>query len=353
MNGRTTELRGDLLKGQVIPATPLALNEKRAWSERDQRALVRYYLDAGAGGIAVGVHTTQFEIRKKKHGLLRPVLELVSEEIEARRAERKRPVVKVAGVCGQLQQAFGEAQLAAELGYDAGLLSTRGLDDFTEKEIVEHCRIIAKVIPLIGFYLQASIGGRTLSYDFWRRFVDIPEVVAIKVAAFNRYHTWEVVRAVLESGREDVALYTGNDDNIIMDLLTPQTYLVDGERQRRYFSGGLLGQWAVGTRRAVKMLEAIKVERRKLSVNRVWLERNIALTDINAAIFDAANGFAGCVPGVMEVLRRQGLLPSILCLDPEETLSLGQARELDRVSEAYPDFWDDRFVRENLERWLS
>lgn len=338
-----------------MPACPLPLDAEGRWSERHHRALVRYYVEAGAGGIAVGVHTTQFEIREPEHGLMRPVLELVAAELGALAGGGKgeEPIVKIAGICGRLKQAFAEAQMAAELGYEAGLLSMGELHDLTEKEVIEHCRIIAKVIPVVGFYLQPTIGGRVFSYRFWRRFVEIPEVVAIKMAPFNRYQTWDVVRAVLESGRDEVALYTGNDDNIINDLLTPFRYRVNGEVRRRFVDGGLLGQWAVGTKRAVEMLKAIREERTKELIDPVWLERNVALTDANGVMFDAANDFAGCIPGIMEVLRRQGLVPSNRCLSPDVVLSPGQAAELDRIEEAYPFLHDNEFVRENLDRWLA
>ncbi len=350
---KSKDLREHLLAGQVIPACPLPLDSDRAWSPPHQRALLHYYFEAGARGIAVGVHATQFAIRDPKHDLLKPVLELASEVVGELTRSKGEPVVMIAGVCGRLKQAFAEAQLASGFGYDTGLLSMSELKDLTEKEIIEHCRIIAKVIPLFGFYLQPAVGGRVFSYDFWRRFVEIPEVVGIKIAPFNRYRTWDVVRAVLESGRDDIALYTGNDDNIIVDLLTPFSHQVNGNRKRRFMSGGLLGQWGIWTQSAVDLLERVKRARGHETMDASWLEENAALTDANAAVFDAANHFSGCIPGIMEVLRRQGLAPSNLCLNPTEILSPGQADELDRVIASYPELADDEFIEENLHRWLG
>jgi dihydrodipicolinate synthase/N-acetylneuraminate lyase len=337
--------RQHLRDGQVIPASPLALDEQGMWSERYQRALTRYYLESGAGGIAVGVHTTQFAIRD--HGLLEPVLRLVAETIAAECARQPRDVVQVAGLCGETAQAVGEAEQAAALGYHTGLLSTAAVKHWSEPGILEHCRRVAEVMPVFGFYLQPAVGGRVFSYQFWRAFCEIENVVAIKIAAFNRYQTIDVVRAVVESGREDIALYTGNDDNIIVDLLTPFPFQQGG----RWFAGGLLGQWAVWTRAAVEMLEMIKRVRREPAIAIDWLAENARLTDANAAIFDVAHDFAGCIPGVHEVLRRQGLLPSVRCLDPQEVLSPGQSEEISRVSAVQSS--EDQFVAANLPRWLA
>jgi len=337
-----TDFRRLLLAGQVIPALPLALNGSRRWDQRSQRALVRYYLEAGAGALAVGVHSTQFAIRQPKVGLYRPILELSAE------LARPSGAGLIAGVIGKTRQAVGEASLARALGYDAALLGLGAWTGASDQTVLRHCRRVAKEIPLIGFYLQEAAGGRVLSYEFWREFAEIPEVVAIKIAPFNRYRTFDVVRAVLESGRNDIALYTGNDDNIIADLLTRFTV---GERSR-FIDGGLLGQWGVGTQQAVKLLRAVQ-KARAGKIDPVWLERNAALTDANAAVFDAAHGFAGCIPGIHEVLRRQGLLRSIACLDPKETLSPGQAKELSRIVLAYPWLSDDQFVAANLDRWRS
>ena len=346
--------RQSLNRGVVIPACPLALDAERRWDQRRQRALFRYYLDAGAGGLAVGVHTTQFAIRDPRHGLFRPVLELASAVIDASAANRAEPVVKIAGVCGQTAQAVTEAEFARDCGYDAALLSLAALKDASEDALVAHCRRIAEILPVFGFYLLPSIGGRLLPYAFWRRFAEIENVAAIKIAPFNRYQTLDVVRAVVEAGRDDIALYTGNDDNILPDLITPFAFEHGGRRHERRIVGGLLGQWAVGTRQAVKLLaECRRVAESGEAIPAELLRLGVALTDVNAAIFDAAHNFAGCIAGVHEVLRRGGLLAGVWCLDPHETLSPGQAREIDRVCAAYPDLFDDEFVRENLERWLS
>lgn len=329
-----------LRAGQVIPAHPLALDAARRLDERRQRGLTRYYIEAGAGGIAVGVHTTQFAIRDSAIGLYRPVLELVAEEARAAPGTASRPFALIAGVCGHTPQAHAEAELAASLGYHAGLLSLGDWRTETEAAMIEHCRAIAEVIPLFGFYLQPAVGGRVLSYDFWRRFSEIPNVWAIKIAPFNRYQTFDVVRAVVETGREDIALYTGNDDNIVADLLTPYPIDVGGTTVRRWIDGGLLGQWAVWTRAAVKLLEHIKRARESGSIDSSLLSLGAALTDANAAVFDAANAFRGCIPGIHEVLRRNGLLDGIWCLDPSETLSPRQGENITRVSRSYPELTD-------------
>lgn len=349
-NMDTESLRGRLLEGLVIPACPLPLNENRSWSEQHQRALARYYIASQAGGIAVGVHTTQFNIRDPKIGLLEPVLELMSEEIDA---VDQNPLVKVAGICGQENQAVKEAETASRLGYHAGLLSLAALKGQAESAVIDHCRAISQIIPVIGFYLQPAVGGQVLSHRFWRQFAEIPNVVAIKIAPFDRYKTWDVVRAIIETGRNDIAMYTGNDDNIIIDLLTCFEGSVNGQRQQRFFNGGLLGQWAVWTSGAVKMLNQIKADRTQPQMPARWLTENIALTDANASIFDSANDFKGCIAGIMEVLRRVGLSPSAKCLDPRENLSPGQAEELDRVMAAYPHLTDDEFVAGNLAVWLK
>lgn len=341
-------LKQRLLEGIVIPACPLALDDDGRWSERHQGAVLDYYRDAGAGGIAVGVHTTQFEIREPRHGLFEPVLEFASKRVGSATQEG---MIRVAGICGGTAQAMREAEVAQGFGYDAGLLSLAAWKEGSEVAIVGHCREVAEVMPVIGFYLQPAVGGRDLSYRFWREFSEIENVVAIKIAAFNRYRTLDVVRAVVDAGRRDIALYTGNDDHIIGDLLTPFVFSEDAEP--RWFSGGLLGQWTVWTERAVALLEEIKTARRGETLSPKWLTRNAQLTDANAAVFDAANGFAGCIPGINEVLRRQGLLPSSRCLNPAEVLSPGQAAELDRVVAAYPWLVDDEFVRQNQERWLT
>lgn len=346
------QLREHLLAGQVIPAHPLALTPERKLDERYQRALTRYYIAAGAGGVAVGVHTTQFAIRDPQHGLLKPVLTLASETVDEALKSSPRPFVKVAGIVGRTQQAVVEAELARSLGYDAGLLSLSAFKEATTDEMLAHCRAVAEVIPLFGFYLQPAAGGRLLPYAFWRQFVEIPQVVAIKIAPFNRYQTIDVVRAVAESGRSDIALYTGNDDNILLDLLTAWRFMVDGKPVERRIVGGLLGHWAVWTKRAVELLEGIHAARGMSQIDTGWLTRAVAVTDVNAALFDAANGFAGCVAGIHEVLRRQGLMRGIWCLDPNEGLSPGQAEEIDRVIRAYPELTDDEFVQAHRDEWL-
>ena len=348
-------LRSHLLAGQVIPAHPLALTAARTLDERRQRALTRYYADAGAGGVAVGVHTTQFAIRDSQVGLYRPVLELAAETARAWVGDA-RPFALIAGLVGDTAQAVREAELARTLGYDAGLLSLGAWRDADEQALVAHCRTVAETIPLFGFYLQPAVGGRELSYRFWRELAEVEGLVAVKIAPFDRYRTLDVVRAVADAGRDDVALYTGNDDTIVSDLLTPFA-VTDG--RVCFIVGGLLGQWAVWTRRAVELLDRVKAVRAGLAddgegpIDARWLREAAALTDANGAIFDARHRFAGCIPGIHEVLRRQGLLAGIWCLDSHERLSLGQPEELDRVTREYPWLTDDEFVREGLERWMA
>ena len=344
-------LRAHLLAGQVIPAHPLALTAARTLDERRQRALTRYYVAAGAGGIAVGVHTTQFAIRE--HGLYEPVLALAAETADRVLADTPFAFVKVAGVVGKTRQAVREAETARRLGYDCALLSLAGAKDVKEELLVSHCRAVADVIPLVGFYLQPAVGGRPLAYSFWRALAEIPGLVAIKIAPFDRYATLDVVRAIADAGRDDVALYTGNDDNIVLDLITPYEFNVDGILVERRIVGGLLGHWAVWTKRAVELLKECKAATKAYAIPAELLRKNVQVTDANAAFFDAANGFAGCIAGIHEVLRRQGLLEGIWCLDPDETLGPGQAGEIDRVCRAYPHLTDDEFVREHVDRWLS
>lgn len=342
-----------LRRGVVIPASPLALNAQRRWDERRQRALWRYYSAAGAGGIAVGVHTTQFAIRDPQIGLFRPLLELAREEFDRADAMRREPLVRIAGICGDTRQAVSEAELARDLGFHAGLLSLSALKNADDDGLIAHCRRVAEVIPLMGFYLQPAVGGRVLSYRFWRRFAEIEKVVAIKIAPFNRYQTLDVVRAIAEAGREDIALYTGNDDNIVLDLLTPYRFTVGDRKVERRIVGGLLGHWAVWTKRAVELLERCHAAAREETVPADLLRLAVEVTDCNAAFFDAANGFRGCIAGIHEVLRRQGLLEGIWCLDPDETLSPGQMEEIERVIRNYPHLNDDAFVAEHLHEWLS
>lgn len=352
----TAQTRADstnlkLLKtGLVIPAHPLALTPERKLDERRQRALTRYYIASGAGGIAVGVHTTQFAIRDPSVGLFQPVLELAAQTAR----ESDRPLVLIAGVCGKTAQAVQEAGLAASLGYHAGLLSLAALKEASVDELIDHARAVADVLPLVGFYLQPAVGGRLLSYEFWRRFAEIENVVAIKIAPFNRYQTLDVLRAVADSGREgEITLYTGNDDNIIPDLLTPFV-LGAGERPVRLrIVGGLLGQWAVWTQKAVELLRGVQsLGASGDQISPDWLTLGAELTDANSAIFDAAHAFQGCIPGIHEVLRRQGLLDNLITLDPDERLSPGQAEEIDRVCRAYPHLTDDAFVKAHKDAWL-
>jgi dihydrodipicolinate synthase/N-acetylneuraminate lyase len=346
-------LRSHLLAGQAIPAHPLALDVQGRFDERHQRALTRYYIAAGTGGIAVGVHSTQFEIRDAKHGLFKPVLELAAETAAAELRSAPRDYALIAGICGKTAQAVAEAELARSLGYHAGLVSMAAYRAESESEILAHVATAAKIIPVVGFYLQPAVGGRVFSYGFWRQFAEIPEVVAIKIAPFNRYQTIDVVRAVAASGREDIALYTGNDDTIVADLLMPFSFDFDGRTVTRRIVGGLLGHWGVWTHAAVRLLRDARRATVSGSFDSSWLARAAVVTDMNASLFDAANAFQGCIPGILEILRRQGLVASARCLNPDERLSPGQAEELTRVCAAYPDLLDDAFVAENLDRWLS
>ncbi|PKO18154.1 dihydrodipicolinate synthase family protein [candidate division BRC1 bacterium HGW-BRC1-1] len=345
----------DLLKqGIAIPASPLALTPDRKHDPAAQRTLYRYYAAAGAGGIAVGVHTTQFEIRDPEVALFEPVLEFAAQELRRLEQEHQRVIVRVAGVCGDTPQAIAEAALSRSLGYDAVLLSLAAMKDASVDELISHCQAVGEVMPLIGFYLQPAVGGRALPYEFWRRFAALPSVVAIKMAPFNRYQTIDVMRGVADSGRaHEVTLYTGNDDNILVDLLTPYTFPTnDGGEITLRIRGGLLGQFCVWTKTAVEILHEIHQlvdSGRPVPVE--WLRKNVALTDANAVIFDVAHNFAGCIPGIHEVLHRQGLMLNILCLNPDETLSPGQGEELDRICRSYPFLTDDVFVAAHLAEW--
>jgi len=345
------DLRAHLLAGQVLPAHPLALDARRRLDERRQRALTRYYLAAGAGGLAVGVHTTQFAIREPQHGLYAPVLELAAETA---RAEATRPLALIAGICGRTEQAVREAETARSLGYHAGLLSLGAMAAEPDEVVLTHCRAVAQVLPVVGFYLQPAVGGRPFAYRFWRRFFEIEAIVAVKIAPFNRYQTVDVVRAAIAAGREDVALYTGNDDSIVTDLLTEWRFADEAGRPvTRRIVGGLLGHWAAWTRRAVELLQEVKETRTHgACLDPGWLTRAAQVTDANAALFDAAHGFRGCIAGIHEVLRRQGLLEGIWCLDPNEGLSAGQAEAIERVCRAYPEQTDDAFVAAHLDEWL-
>jgi len=347
------EISEMLHKGVVIPALPLALNQNRKLDDRRQRALLRYYLDAGAGGIAVAVHTTQFEIRNPEIHLFEPVLQIAREEFDRFEEKEGLPVIRIAGVIGQRDQASREARLALSLGYHACLLSLSAFPEASNQVLLEHCRAIADIIPVMGFYLQPAVGGRVLDVDFWREFAQIEHVIALKIAPFNRYQTLDVVRGVIESGRaEEIALYTGNDDNILADLLTEFEFRVGSEVIRKRIVGGLLGHWSVWTQSAVNLLKEIQDGTLKGDIQQ-QLRLGMQITDSNAAFFDAANNFKGCIVGLHEVLRRQGLLEGVWTLDEGTCLTPGQKDEIDRVYKAYPELNDDQFVAENLQKWLS
>ena len=336
-----SEIAALLRRGTVIPAHPLALDSRRRLDERRQRALTRYYLDAGSGGLAVGVHATQFAIREA--GLYEPVLRIAAEEA-------KRPVVMIAGLAGKTHPAKKEAQVARALGYHCGMLSLGAMRGASIDELVEHCGAVADEIPLIGFYLQTAVGGIALPMEFWRRFAAIDNVVAIKIAPFDRYRTLDVVRGVVAARAEErVTLYTGNDDHIVLDLAVPFAVKRDSEEVRVRIRGGLLGHWSVWTKTAVALLK--RIQQGKVDDDLLALDARV--TDCNSAFFDVAHNFAGCIPGCHEVLRRQGLLEGTWCLDPKEKLSPGQAEEIDRVYREHGDLADDAFVRANLEKWLS
>lgn len=343
-------IRTTLQRGTVIPAHPLALDPDRRLDERHQRALTRYYLAAGAGGVAVGVHTTQFPIHDPRVGLYGPVLELAAE---VGRECRDRTPIMVAGLIGPTSQAAAEARQAVDLGFHAGLLSLGALAHADEDALLHHCAAIAEIIPLFGFYLQPAVGGRLLSRSFWRRFAAIDNVVAIKIAPFNRYQTLDVVRGVVEAGRADeIALYTGNDDHIVEDLLATYRLPVGDRTVPVQIVGGLLGHWAVWTKQAVALHQEIRALADAPATPRILRLRATEITDANAALFDAANQFRGCIAGLHEVLRRQGLLQGRWCLDPAEDLSPGQIEEIDRIYRAYPHLTDDDFVAAHLDEWL-
>ncbi len=338
-----------LFDGTVIPAHPLALDASRKLDRRRQLALSRYYLDAGAGGLAVGVHATQFAIRDA--GLYAPVLECAAQTVDD---WVNRPIAMVGGLAGPTGQAVAEAETAVAIGYHAGLLSLAAMTGAGEDELIEHCTRIAGVIPLVGFYLQPAVGGIALGAPFWRRFAAIDNVIAIKAAPFDRYATLDVVRGVVDAGAEDrIAIYTGNDDHIVLDLVAPVAVMRGGEEVRVRMRGGLLGHWSFWTRRAVELLDRIHAAIAAGRIDDDLLALNSKVTDCNRAVFDVAHGFRGCIPGCHEVLRRQGLLDGVWCLDPDEKLSPGQTGEIDRVHAAYPELNDDAFVAENLDRWLA
>jgi dihydrodipicolinate synthase/N-acetylneuraminate lyase len=341
------ELYRHLQEGTVIPAHPLALMERKELDTESQKRLTRYYISAGAGGVAVGVHTTQFEIRDPKYNLLEKVLALAAEAIEE--VGLKRPFLKIAGICGETKQAAKEAEIARNLGYHLGLVSLGGLNHYSEQDLVRHVKEISQIIPVFGFYLQPAVGGRILSYEFWREVAEIKNLYAIKIAPFNRYQTLDVVRAVCESARSgEIALYTGNDDHILLDLLATYRFNINGKTVEKQIVGGLLGQWAVWTSKAVELFEEIKKVRTKDSIPAEYLKLANELTDANGAIFDAKNRFSGCISGIHEILRRQGLLKTIVCLSEKEKLSDGQLEEIDRIYQSYPHLNDDEFARKFL-----
>lgn len=343
-----------LTKGTVIPATPLALDDNRKLNEKVLRRLMNYYLNCGVGGIATAVHTTQFEIREPEINLLEPVLKLVSEEIDKFEKKNETVIVKVAGVCGPVEQAVKEAELAKSYGYDAVLLSPGGLNHLSEDELVERCEAVAKIMPVIGFYLQTAVGGRVFSYNYWERVCATENVVAIKCASFNRYTTLDVVRAAAMSKRcDDITLYTGNDDNIVMDLLTKYKFTKNGKTIEKGFSGGLLGHWSVWTKKAVEIFERCMKEKEKDTVSSEMLTLAAQVTDANAAFFDTANGFSGCIAGLHHVLCGQGLMENIYCLNPKETMSVGQKEEIERIYREYPHLNDDEFIGENIDKWIK
>ncbi|MFC4025073.1 dihydrodipicolinate synthase family protein [Oceanobacillus longus] len=345
-------VKKQLHEGTVIPAHPLALTSEKKLDEAGQRALTRYYIDAGVGGIAVGVHTTQFEIRNPEFNLYEKVLKLAIEEME--KGNTPDSFIKIAGICGPVEQALAEAEFSKSIGYDLGLLSMGGLNHLTEDELIDRTEQVAAVIPVFGFYLQPAVGGRIFTFDFWKRFADIPNVQAIKIAPFDRYHSFDVVRAVCHSKRNDeIALYTGNDDNIVNDLLTTYHIRSGDEKIEKKIVGGLLGHWSVWTKKVVEMFANIKDVQGEAQIPSNLLTLGQEITDANAAFFDSSNSFKGSIAGINEVLRRQGLLQGNWCLLEKEKLSPGQAEEIDRVYRSYPHLHDDEFVKANLTKWFD
>ena len=353
INDIDNEILEKFRKGTVIPAMPLALTEKRTFDRPAQEGLTRYYMDAGAGGIAVGVHSTQFAIRE--HGLFETVLSCVSETVDRWSQQTGNKICKISGACGKTPQAVAEAEFARQTGFHAAMLSLAAMKDDGLSAMIDHCAKVAEVMPLIGFYLQAAVGGPVLPYSFWKEFMQIPNVIGIKIAPFNRYKTFDVVRALCEAGKEDeITLYTGNDDAIVTDLITDYKIAVNGGFKQVRIHGGLLGHWCVWTQKAVTLLDEIhRLLDSGQDIPRELLTRGIAITDCNAAFFDSIHNFAGCIPGIHEVLRRQGLLKGVWCLDPDEVLSPGQSDEISRVYAAYPHLNDDAFVKANIEKWKS
>jgi hypothetical protein len=340
-------------EGTFIPAHPLALTASRKLDEKRQSMLTRYYLNAGVGGLAVAVHTTQFEIRDPEIGLFEPVLKLAIEEIEAYENKTGKTIVRIAGVCGLIEQAVEEAKIAKGLGYDAVLLSPGGINHLSEEELLKRSEAVAGIIPVVGFYLQSSVGGRAFTYDYWQKFCEIDNVIGIKSAPFNRYQTLDVVRAATFSSRADqIALYTGNDDNIVLDLLTTYKFTKDGKTYEKGFVGGLLGHWSVWTNTAVKIFEMLKSRSKDEDIKADLLTLAMEVTDCNAAFFDTANGFKGCIAGLHLILQKQGLLDGIWCLNEDETISPGQREEIERIYQLYPHLNDDEFIRENIKNWI-
>ena len=342
-------------RGTVIPATPLALNKDRKFDERRQRALMRYYIDAGVGGVAVGMHFTQFEIRARGIELFEPVLRVCAEEIDSYAKKSGNTIVKVAGISGPTACALKQAEMARELGYHFGIASMAAFKGAMEQEMIHHMRELAKVMPMFGFYLLTGVGGIKLPYEFWRELVEIENIVGIKIAPFDRYGTIDVARALADAGREkDITLYTGNDDSIIYDFITPFRFGPAESSRTVRIRGGLLGQWACWTRRAVELHERLlTIAESGKPITPELLTLSAQVTDANAALFDPAHNYAGSIPGVNEILRRQGLLEGIWTLKRDEVLSPGQLEEIDRVCAAYPHLTDDDFVRKNLDRWLN
>jgi len=338
--------------GMIIPATPLALTEDKKLDEGRQRLLMRYYLNAGAGGIASGVHSTQFEIHDEKVGLLAPVLEIVADEVNQYEEKNNTIIFKVAGACGPVAQAVREAELAKKLGYDAVLLSPGGLPGLNEDEFLHRTKEVAAVMPVIGFSLQNAVGGPSFSYSYWERLCEIDNVIGIKVAPFDRYQSLDIIRAAALSSREkEISLYTGNDDNIAIDLLSTFSFLKDGVMYTKNFVGGLLGHYSVWTKSAAELFHYFRKGRETGDITANMLTLAAQITDMNAAVFDPSHGFAGCISGLHEVLRRQGLLAGIWCISEKERLSPGQAEELDRVCAMYPKLIDDDFIRKNIDAW--
>ncbi len=334
-----------IAEGLVIPATPLALGDDYKFDEKTQRTLIQYYLHSKVGGIATAVHSTQFEIRDNDVMLFEPLLKIVAQEIDTFEKETGAVVAKICGVCGNTQQAVKEASLAKAYGYDAVLLSPGGLNHLPEEELLNRAKQVASIMPVIGFYLQTAVGGRVFSYDFWQKFCEIENVVAIKCASFNRYTTLDVVRAATLSSRADkITLYTGNDDNIVFDLLSNYEFTVDGNIYKNEFKGGLLGHWCVWTKAVVDMFEELKLAKAKACIDKKWMTLATQITDANGVIFDEKHNFHGCIPGLHEILKRQGIFKNINCLNPNEVLSKGQSEEIDRIYSMYPHLNDDDFV---------